>query len=423
MEKIIYAKCSTERKPAYQIVTVIGEENGKRSVRKTAVCPDARAHIRHIYETFLSGTKAVDTERVHLAACRMIDENSVEFEYIEGKRLDCILRQHIEEKNLTCIAEDIGLLRKLIYDVREIEGFSASDAFTAVFGSGDDLCGEPAARGMNIDMAMSNIILNEHINIIDYEWTFDFLVPLKFILYRSLFLDGDVNAADPEIKNLILNTAEITEEEQVRFLEMEKVFQNHISGIALNDLYRAMPIRNYTVSEANLLNTINEASVTDSDGRLLFQKEYCSNTFEYNLDSRNIESASIIVSPMQFNGIIKVISCKGMCHGEEITVPIKSNAVLEIIDDYYFSEQPQFYFELQEIDSLALSVKILVKDNSLVLPYANALKAENEGNLRFIALEEQNNQLKEQNAELDKTVQEFSERYRHLERIRKKLRS
>ena len=58
-----------------------------------------------------------------------------------------------------------------------------------------------AAKNVSFDMVSANIVLADKIYILDYEWTFDFAVPLKFILYRSILLNGTLNVIPEEKKN------------------------------------------------------------------------------------------------------------------------------------------------------------------------------------------------------------------------------
>ena len=66
--------------------------------------------------------------------------------------------------------------------------FRLAQKFEQIFGTHPELESFEAAANLNIDMSASNIIMAEYIYIVDYEWTFNFDIPLKYIVYRSIFM-------------------------------------------------------------------------------------------------------------------------------------------------------------------------------------------------------------------------------------------
>ena len=84
----------------------------------------------------------------------------------------------------------------------------------------------------NMDRIFSNILLTgEEWSFIDYEWTFDFPVPIHFVLYRAFFLaaneipDAACIAFEPMMDRL-----GIGKEEYQEYAKMEAHFQQYIRG-------------------------------------------------------------------------------------------------------------------------------------------------------------------------------------------------
>ena len=103
-------------------------------------------------------------------------------------------------------------------------------------------------------MVSANIILADRIYVLDYEWNFDFAIPLKFILYRSILLNGTLNVMPEEQKKQLMELVDISEEESQLFLQMEISFQKYVTGTSLNNLYPDMPSKYTIVKEENYCN-------------------------------------------------------------------------------------------------------------------------------------------------------------------------
>jgi len=252
MQKTIYAKCSVERKEEYKIITRIYEENGKKSVEKNAVGEAAKAHVERMAD-FAKHSPYV-TENVVLADCEKVADGKVRFPYIEGERLDKIIDEAVKQADWETVWEHVTLLKNIIMNVAEMTQFEKSDAFIKMFGDVAGLEHYQAAKNVSFDMVSANIVLADKIYILDYEWTFDFAVPLKFILYRSILLNGTLNVIPEEKKKILREIVEISEEECDKFLQMEIAFQKFVTGVSLNNLYPQMPTKHTVVREENYCN-------------------------------------------------------------------------------------------------------------------------------------------------------------------------
>ena len=257
-ERTIYSKYSSERKEEFSIRTYITETpEGEHHVYKAALSPKANAHIELMsnrYETFKTcyehsklepnQCKALlrDNETVAIAGKPTTTRARIELAYLDGidfeKYLDFLQEQRQYE-------EMIGLIREYRIEVLKTAcqlPFEKSSKLEAVFGKCDLPAGGLAANPCNFDLIFSNFVLTgrdrEHMvwNVLDYEWIFDFLIPLKFILYRALFYYlGDVKTLP--FRNYLegqkidlYREFEISEEEKLIYDEMEHQFQLYIIG-------------------------------------------------------------------------------------------------------------------------------------------------------------------------------------------------
>jgi hypothetical protein len=252
MQKIIFAKCSVERKEEYRIITRILEANGKRTVEKQAVGEKARPYVERMAE--FAKTNPYRTERVRLVPCEKTGDGKVSFPYVEGKRLDQVIDEAVQNKQWDEVWEHVRLLKNIIMDVRDVEPFHASEAFTGIFGEAAALEGYDSAGNVSLDMVSANIVLSDFIYVLDYEWTFDFAVPLKFILYRSILLNGTLNVIPEEQKKILMEIVGISHEESELFLQMEIAFQQFVTGVSLKNLYPQMPTKYTIVREENYCN-------------------------------------------------------------------------------------------------------------------------------------------------------------------------
>ena len=269
-QQTTFAKCSVERKDEYKIITRIFEENGKKLVEKYAANEKANAHVNRMVE--LAQTNPYLTENVCLVPCEAVADGVVRFPYIEGQRLDKVIDEAVKQGRLEDAWTEIRRLKDIIMNVSGKEAFHVTDEFRTVFGQipqpepaeGEKnvepvdplavLEGYEAVTRVNMDMVAANIIFADKIYILDYEWNFDFAVPLKYILFRSILFNGTLNVMPEEQRKTLMEIIEISDEEWQLFLQMETSWQQFVTGTSLTDLYPDMPSKYTIVKEENYCN-------------------------------------------------------------------------------------------------------------------------------------------------------------------------
>ena len=114
----------------------------------------------------------------------------------------------------------------------------------------------------DIDLIFSNVMVGEKWEVIDYEWTFMFPIPIKYVIYRAFFLAHHQmrSCAVLELEHL-MNIAKITPEERVVFQQMEENFQRFITG-------NSTPFRDFILSTDAKRTTVAE-EIQSRDKRIL----------------------------------------------------------------------------------------------------------------------------------------------------------
>lgn len=231
-EELIYKKFSLKRGDNYKITTKIFKKDGDIKVIKEPANTKSINHIINIkkYEQILNDQ--YKNTVLELNKCE-IKNNSIEFEYIDGKNLEEILDEYYKENNIFKIKKIaeyyIDILKN---NISKNNKFYYTEEFKEIFGDIKLNKDYYAAEINNIDLIFSNIIIkNNKWNIIDYEWVFEFPIPIDFIIYRNFFLYA-YNKNDDNLHEILLHEIlGISEEEEMVFTEMEHNLQLYILGV------------------------------------------------------------------------------------------------------------------------------------------------------------------------------------------------
>ncbi|MEG0784060.1 MAG: hypothetical protein RR389_01420, partial [Christensenella sp.] len=184
---VIYSNFVTNRRKEYQLQTKIIEENGKKFVRKIAYSPDSKKHIARIAQNCERLKQAV-SNGAEDCGCSCTDDY-IDFEFVEGKTLaDCVYDAY-NSGGFDAAAEKFDEYNHFLHTCyKEYKPYEYSVEAKNILGVtevGERECMYPA----NIDLVLGNIIVNDGVyTMVDYEWVYDFAVPVEFILYRALNL-------------------------------------------------------------------------------------------------------------------------------------------------------------------------------------------------------------------------------------------
>ena len=204
-EELLFLKYSVERDEKYRIRTeIVKKADGTKAVRKVPYS-EAAEHVKRMkhWETVLN--EQYMPAGVSVNRCTLTDKGA-EFEFLKGETLADVLDGYLARDDF---AGFINEIRKYVEKLEQIS----------------------SPKINNVDLIFPNIILTDgKWNVIDYEWTFEAEIPLKFIVYRAIVLYLEQKKQKNLQSKDICRILGITESEQQRFLEMEHQLQLHLLG-------------------------------------------------------------------------------------------------------------------------------------------------------------------------------------------------
>lgn len=244
MEKIIFTKYSNERAKEFSIRTDICQtEDGSRFVRKRACYPEGEAHVENMRKwqeklgEVYRGTKISMNRIVEPGTSRA----EVCFEYLAGQTLEEQLDTRLARGDADGAAEQLLAFVGEVRRAGSSQPFVMTDEFRRVFGEATLPDGLFCAPVTDLDMIAGNAFVTENGWVMmDYEWTFDFPIPVNYVIFRILhFYIYRSNArAELYAKNLY-SRAGLDGEEVRQYERMEEHFQQVLLGehIPLRFLY------------------------------------------------------------------------------------------------------------------------------------------------------------------------------------------
>ncbi len=252
MKEIIYSKFSNERNESYKIKTDIIIDNGIKYVEKSAKNSKAENHILNMFNNY-NKLKNCYSNEIKLNKCAFSGKK-LRFEFIEGEALSKKIHRLLNDNNVDGAVDEIVRYFKCVANVKPLVKFEKTDDFCKIFGDAE-LPGEYVSCPIsNIDIDFDNVIINDDgYNLIDYEWTFDFAVPIKFIEYRVVknFILNSDSKKDVLAENGIFSILNISENEAAVFDEMESNFQSYVTrnSFVSGKFYNKLDVKNYNAVE------------------------------------------------------------------------------------------------------------------------------------------------------------------------------
>ena len=273
-EQTIFSKYANERSDRFTLRTdIVRQEDDSFVVRKKALGQEAFSHVNSICEIGELLNEQYADSRFEFNKCTKIKEG-VELEFIAKTTLaeeaDKLLYLGKNKETEDLIFEVIDE----IYKVKEQREFRLTTEFVEVFGEALLAKGLVCAKISDIDMLLGNIMQGEVWTVIDYEWSFNFPIPLKFIVYRLLhyYLQGNQSRSILD-KEQMFKRAKISDSELVSFDKMERHFQD-VYVLANKDTSHHTPIRDMyddiadgLVDVRTLYETVSNMAVTPEEHR------------------------------------------------------------------------------------------------------------------------------------------------------------
>lgn len=237
MRKVLFAKYNRTRKEEFQLKTCIYEDDNGYHVEKCALNSHAIDHICRFEEYYkaLNGKFGAST----LVKPHILD-NKVIFDYIDGISIDDYLKDYVS--NIDVLINEIQkkIDQIFVFSKDDLIDFYITDQFVQVFGN-VEIKSCKALKIANIDSNFDNIIIKDNgLFCLDYEWVFDFPVPIEYIIYRALLYF--YNKYHVYFTNNITQESFISRfgyliETQKIYWSMEDNFQQYVQGINRSYIY------------------------------------------------------------------------------------------------------------------------------------------------------------------------------------------
>lgn len=251
MNQMIFTKYSAERSRKFAIRTdIVKKEDGTLEVEKKALYPEGQAHVAGIFRWYELLSKEYEADQFLVNHCIRTPEG-VCLTYLTGEtlqeRIEQLAKAGREAEITSCVEQ---YLEKMTRGDGWIP-YEKTEEFVRVFGDVTLPKGLKCRRVTNIDMIFSNVVIEgQDWHLIDYEWTFDFPIPLNFVLYRACFLASHEIAGVSCLKlSAMMQRLGIGAEEQKLYDFMEAHFQDYIRAhtVPVRDLlsdtgYRVIPM-------------------------------------------------------------------------------------------------------------------------------------------------------------------------------------
>lgn len=370
-KRVIYSKFSNERVEEFRIRTdIVKETDGNLLVEKYPMHKKAKKHIHKINNMYHVLQDNVKELPVQFNVCTE-EKDKVVFEYVEGENLENEIKKLYLNGEKEKVKETISQVVNIISGMQNAL-FTETEEFKYVFGE-CPLKNVAAIKGADIDLIFGNIIKKgDTWNIIDYEWSFDFPIPVNYILYRILYFQ-----APKELKSWNLcQEYGISEEEQEIYENMELHFM-------LQYVYKdkVMVQNSPIIKPKYVLNeqVIQKLAVNDS---VTVYYDYGEGFSEKNIDvflygSEERVSMDITISPditalridpMECRGIIHLLKLEADIYDKTYRPDFCMNGIIQKNNYFVFdTEDPWLLFTELETGTNKIHIEFSINKTSKLL--------------------------------------------------------
>ena len=398
-DQISYVKFSRERSLAFQIATLMAKRQGKYMVVKRALHPSGKRHIARLEENQRILAGLYSKEQLAVCPCRINEAGEAEFVFCQGKNLEQVLDGLVRKKDFGNIRRLAEYLYEILKTAKGVAPFASTAEFEQMFGK-VELPGEQfAAPVSNLDMLFANLIWSggtkngenggegaepkpgssygqqkAELTLVDYEWVFDFMIPISYIYARSILLHGTLQTLPKEQLEELYGIAGIKPKEVALYYQMEVRFQQYVSGKdeihVLSKVYPLMRTRNFLLEYWNtdqvyfpvrVLGILKENP--EKEEELYFGLNYLQEVWG-TLKIRDTERyQAFVLCPGDADCIVQLRQLRG--DGEDISLS-SHNGELQLGEDYYFRKDPRMIVENRDYETLEFSYFMYHRNDGLI---------------------------------------------------------
>jgi len=423
MTEIIYSKAAPGRDRKYKIITQFEKNESEIIVRKRALTEESEKHIKKMAGNFPKLKSIWEDSDMSVTACRVSDDTSVVFPYIAGENLEALIERYLSSGRQAEAVKQIKRFLAMFLNNRHIERFSESEKFKTVFGIHDIWKDELSLPVTNADSVFTNFIVDSgRFVMIDYEWVFEFPVPVRFVIYRTLLHSFAFQRLGQQWKEEVYRYAGMREEDFPAYLEVEKCFQHYVQGRHADPemFYKAVGTHSWIVNREKPWEGSNGYEIY-FDGRL----EDRADTVQNHINIQAFVPSGIHIVKIllnRFNGVYKLCGVWAQKHGERIPVDtFAANADLVICDDYYFNELPEITVKNDDYQMICIEYLVIEKNCNCMQQMTTALRDAEKYRLAGLESEKEARSYKEKMEEyqqaywtLEDRVMEYQQAYRML---------
>lgn len=386
MENVVYTKYSNERAKEFQIRTSIIYDNmeKKKFVCKSPLTEEAEKHIENMNNNYKLLSEKYKKENLQFVKCKKINDE-LRFEYIEGKTFEQELDELLLNDKYDELIVKINEYVNRISSISNVDMFLETREFEDVFGKTNLPSNIKACSVSNIDMIFNNIIINDKWNVIDYEWTFNFSIPINYIIFRAL--NYYIYTSTKRIRLVELNLYRIFGISDLE-LEQYKTMENNFQKYILNNI---VPLRELYASKLNdninIFDVIEKDSVEkslksmqiffdygnginerDSYNILLNEIKNGENEIEIPLDS---EIKKVRIDPCNSQCLLKLELLEGR-NPEKCDIIYNSNG-LHLCDDIMFFQTNDPQIIIDNIDKKCTKIILKFRIEYILNDFTNVI--------------------------------------------------
>ncbi|MFN2927296.1 hypothetical protein ACKX2L_10305 [Lachnospiraceae bacterium YH-ros2228] len=238
---VSYIHYSPRRDDKFQTKTEMYKLNNEIHVVKETIHSDS-LHLLTLADHYKILSEMYKDTQLKWDRVDPINRNKVELTFIQGQTLENILDELFQAGKYDEWIDKIKeYFNMFILPGKQIE-YTLTNDFEQIFGSFDGtemlILGEQKSLSItDIDCLFENAVCKKNgYVILDYEWTFSFPIPWKFVEWRCVFYFLNYrNRTGGDIEEAAYQTLNIGKQEQRLFSKMETNFQKYVLG---NGLYK-----------------------------------------------------------------------------------------------------------------------------------------------------------------------------------------
>jgi hypothetical protein len=233
---IVYIKHNLHRRRKLQLITTIEKEGNKLYAYKKATDKESDNFLKSLFSKYDYLTR----KSFPLTVIKPVQsKKGIRFDYLDYKSFDTMLFEAVQQRDGELIKKIFVDYKKLLDKIPVEKTFVKNNESEHLFGKQKNNKKVECLTIGCLDVILENIFIDGgKYYLLDYEWTFEFPIPKKYIIFRTIlnsyFKYWAYNISKIVSTNTILKEFNITKEEKDVFLDMEWNFQHWATGKVVN---------------------------------------------------------------------------------------------------------------------------------------------------------------------------------------------